>query len=111
MSKKGRPKISKELEELTFTIFQRDITIFKNSLIDFVNEDSEENENPINKETVSKFLNLELWEQNIFIVYLLNKDKRIKNGNQFTFKALAELLKVERAELMRAIKEIKQKLL
>lgn len=112
-NKKGRPKIYRELEELKFTTFQHDITMFKNSLIDYVNEndeESEEDENPISKETVSKFLNLELWKQNIFIVYLLNKDKRIKNGNQFTFKALAEMLKVERGELMRVIKDIKNEL-
>lgn len=114
MSKKGRPKIYRELEELTFTTFQHDIIIFKNSLIDYINEDcseTDEDENLISKKIVNKFMNLELWEQNIFIVYLLNKDKRIKNGNSFTFKALAELLQVERGELMRAIKEIKQKLL
>lgn len=109
---KGRPKKHIEFEELTFTTFQHDITMFKDSLIDYINEneeESEEDENPINKETVQKFLNLELWEQNIFIVYLLNKDKKIKN-NQFTFKALADLLNVERKELMAVIKEIKQKL-
>ena len=113
MSKKGRPKKYKEFEELTFVTFQQDITMFRDSLIDYINDDNEdleEDENPINKATVAKFLNLELWEQNIFIVYLINKDKRIKNGNQFTFKALADLLNVERRELMSVIKEIKQKI-
>ena len=112
MIKKGRPKKHTEFEELTFTTFQHDISMFKDGLNDYVNDDSEEtdDDNPINKETVQKFLNLELWEQNIFIVYLLNKDKKIKN-NQFSFKALANLLNVERKELMTIIREIKQKLL
>jgi hypothetical protein len=52
---------------------------------------------------------METWKQNLFIIYLLNKEKRIKT-NVFTFKALAELLKVERGELMRVIKDIKREL-
>lgn len=110
-NKKGRPKKYKEIEKLTFTSFQQDITMFKDSLSDYITEENEEYEiSQLNRDTVQKFLNLEQWEQNIFIVYLLNKDKRIKNGNSFTFKALAEMLQVERGELMRALKEIKQKL-
>lgn len=109
MSKKGRPKIYKELEELTFTTFQQDITMFKDSINDYINDD-EEDYDPVNKEVIKKFLNLELWEQNIFIVYLLNKDKKIQN-NKFSFRALADLLNVERKQLMAVIKEIKQKLL
>ena len=103
---KGRPKIIRPIEELSFTSFQEDITLFKNSLIDYIED--EDNESQINKDTIQKFLDLELWQQNIFIVYLLNKDKRVHNG--FTFKALAELLQVERGELMRVIKNIKTKL-
>lgn len=113
MSKpKGRPRKQKQLEELDFTTFQEDITIFRNYLIDVSQKDdnifNEEDEN-INSPIIKKFLAMETWKQNIFIVYLLNKDKRIKN-NIFTFKALAELLKVERAELMRVIKDIKNEL-
>lgn len=114
MSKqKGRPRKQKQLEELDFTTFQEDITLFRNYLIDAIQQDdsifNEEDEDP-NTPIIKKFLAMETWKQNIFIVYLLNKDKRIKN-NIFTFKALAELLKVERAELMRVIKDIKNNLL
>lgn len=113
MSKqKGRPRKQKQLEELDFTTFQEDITLFRNYLIDAIQQDdsifNEEDEDP-NIPLLSKFLAMETWKQNIFIVYLLNKEKRIKT-NAYTFKALAELLKVERAELMRVIKDIKNEL-
>lgn len=113
MSKpKGRPRKQKQLEELDFTTFQEDITLFRNYLIDAIQQDdsifNEEDEDP-NSPIIKKFLTMETWKQNIFIVYLLNKEKRIKT-NAYTFKALAELLKVERAELMRVIKDIKNEL-
>lgn len=113
MSKqKGRPRKQKQLEELDFTTFQEDITIFRNYLIDVSQKDdgifNEEDEDP-NIPVLSKFLAMETWKQNIFIVYLLNKDKRIKN-NIFTFKALADMLQVQRAELMRVIRNIKNEL-
>ena len=113
MSKqRGRPPKQKQLEELDFTTFQEDITLFRNYLIDAIQQDdsifNEEDEDP-NIPVLSKFLAMETWKQNIFIVYLLNKEKRIKT-NAYTFKALAELLKVERAELMRVIKDIKNEL-
>lgn len=113
MSKqRGRPSKLKKIEKLDFTTFQEDITLFRNYLIDvseqksdIFNEEDEDPNNPI----IKKFLAMETWKQNIFIVYLLNKEKRIKT-NAYTFKALAELLKVERAELMRVIKDIKNEL-
>ena len=113
MSKqRGRPSKLKKLEKLDFTTFQEDITLFRNYLIDvseqksdIFNEEDEDPNNPI----IKKFLAMETWKQNIFIVYLLNKEKRIKT-NAYTFKALAELLKVQRAELMRVIKDIKNEL-
>ena len=109
---KGRPKKIKELETLDFTTFQEDITIFRNYLIDVVQKDdsifNEEDEDP-NILLLSKFLAMDTWKQNIFIVYLLNKDKRIKN-NIFTFKALADMLQVDRGELMRVIRNIKNEL-
>ena len=113
MSKqKGRPRKQKQLEELDFTTFQEDITLFRNYLIDVIQQDdsifNEEDEDP-NIPVLSKFLAMETWKQNIFIVYLLNKDKRIKN-NIFTFKALADMLQVQRAELMRVIRNIKNEL-
>lgn len=113
MSKqRGRPSKLKKLEKLDFTTFQEDITLFRNYLIDVSEQKSdifnEEDEDP-NSPIIKKFLAMEIWKQNIFIVYLLNKEKRIKT-NAYTFKALAELLKVERAELMRVIKDIKNEL-
>lgn len=105
---KGRPKQPKELEELNFTTFQNDITIFRNSLIDSLED--EDNDDQEQKLLTTKFLNLNIWRQNLFIVYLLNKDKR-NNNNKFSFKALADLLQVERGELMREIKSIKKELL
>lgn len=113
MSKqRGRPPKLKKLEKLDFTTFQEDITLFRNYLIDISEQNSdifnEEDEDP-NNPIIKKFLAMETWKQNIFIVYLLNKEKRIKT-NAYTFKALADLLKVERAELMRVIKDIKNEL-
>lgn len=105
---KGRPKQPKELEELNFTTFQNDITIFRNSLIDSLED--EDNDDQDQKLLTTKFLNLSIWRQNLFIVYLLNKDKR-SNNNKFSFKALADLLQVERGELMHEIKSIKKELL
>lgn len=96
---KGRPKKIKPIEELKFTSFQDDITLFRNYLID-----SLEDEECSNKQYIEKFLNLEQWRQNIFIVYMLNKDKK------FTFKALAEMLQVNKNELMRVIRDIKKEL-
>lgn len=102
---KGRPKQPKEPEKLNFTSFQQDITIFRNSLIDFLND--EDNENQHSKDVITAFLNKEQWQQNIYIAYLLNKDKK---SSSFTFKALAELLKMEKSELMQVIRAIKKEL-
>lgn len=96
---KGRPKKIKPIEELKFTSFQDDITLFRNYLID-----SLEDEECSNKQYIGKFLNLEQWRQNLLIVYMLNKDKK------FTFKALAELLQVDKKDLMNAIKSIKNEI-
>lgn len=103
---KGRPKIDRPIEELNYTTFQQDITIFRNYLIDVIND--EETEDP-NTPIIRKFLSMEIWKQNLFIIYLLNKDKH-NTANKFTFTALAELLQVNRAELMRTIREIKKEL-
>ena len=107
MSKKGRPKKDGPIEDLNYTTFQQDITLFRNYLIDVV-EDEEETENP-NIPIIRKFLSMEIWAQNLFIIYLLNKEKH-NTANKFTFKALADLLQVDRAELMRKIKDIKNEL-
>ena len=102
MNSKGRPKTVKAIETLKFTTYQEELTMFKNGLIDSL--DDEENEDQFSKETVKKFLNMEVWRQNIFIVYLLNKHSK------FTFKELANLLQVDRVELRRAIVAIKNEL-
>ena len=102
MNSKGRPKTVKPIETLKFTTYQEELTMFKNGLIDSL--DDEENEDQFSKETVKKFLNMEVWRQNIFIVYLLNKHSK------FTFKELANLLQVDRVELRRAIVAIKNEL-
>ena len=113
MSKqRGRPKINREFEELDFTTFQEDITIFKNYLNDVSEKTGDmfdEDEESLNTPIIKNFLSLETWKQNLFIVYILNKEKRIKT-NAPTFKALANLLQVEKGELMRVIKEIKKEL-
>lgn len=56
---KGRPKQPKELEELNFTTFQNDITIFRNSLIDSLED--EDNDDQEQKLLTTKFLNLNIW--------------------------------------------------
>ena len=106
---KGRPKKDRPIEELNYTTFQQDITIFRNYLIDVVNDDEIETEDP-NIPIIRKFLSMEIWKQNLFIIYMLNKDKH-NTANKFTFTALADLLQVNRAELMRKIKEIKKELM
>ena len=103
---KGRPKIDRPIEELNYTTFQQDITIFRNYLTDVIND--EETEDP-NIPIIRKFLSMEIWKQNLFIIYLLNKEKH-NTVNKFTFAALAELLQVDRSELMRTIREIKKEL-
>lgn len=103
---KGRPKKDRPIEELNYTTFQQDITIFRNYLIDTIND--EETDDP-NIPIIRKFLSMEIWKQNLFIIYLLNKEKH-NTANKFTFAALAELLQVDRSELMRTIREIKKEL-
>lgn len=106
MSKKGRPKIDRPIEEMNYTTFQQDITIFRNYLIDVVEDEETEDTNiPI----IRKFLSMEIWKQNLFIIYMLNKEKH-NTTNKFTFAALADLLQVDRSELMRTIREIKKEL-
>ena len=107
MSKKGRPKKDRPIEEMNYTTFQQDITIFRNYLIDVVED--EETEDP-NIPIIRKFLSMEIWKQNLFIIYMLNKEKH-NTVNKFTFSGLADLLQVDRSELMRTIREIKKELM
>ena len=106
MSKKGRPKIDRPIEEMNYTTFQQDITIFRNYLIDVVEDEETED---INVPIIRKFLSMEIWKQNLFIIYMLNKEKH-NTANKFTFSGLADLLQVDRSELMRTIREIKKEL-
>ena len=106
MMSKGRPKKDRPIEEMNYTTFQQDITIFRNYLIDVIED--EETEDP-NIPIIRKFLSMEIWKQNLFIIYLLNKEKH-NTANKFTFAALADLLQVDRSELMRTIREIKKEL-
>lgn len=99
MRRRGRPRSTKEIEQLNFNTFQEDITLFRNGLID-----SLEDEDNTDKETISKFLNLEVWKQNVFIVYLITKDKK------FTIKSLAALLQIDKLVLLHTIRDIKTQL-
>ena len=105
---KGRPKIDRPIEELNYTTFQQDITMFRNYLIDVVNDDEETEDHNI--PIIRKFLSMDVWKQNLFIIYMLNKEKH-NTVNKFTFAALADLLQVDRSELMRTIREIKKELM
>ena len=106
MSKKGRPKIDRPIEELNYTTFQQDITMFRNYLIDVIEDEETED---LNIPIIHKFLSMEIWKQNLFIIYMLNKEKH--NTTKFTFRGLADLLQVNRSELMRTIREIKKELM
>lgn len=107
MSKKGRPKKDRPIEELNYTTFQQDITMFRNYLIDVIED--EEMEDP-NIPIIQKFLSMDIWKQNLFIIYMLNKEKH-NTVNKFTFRGLADLLQVDRSQLMRTIREIKKELM
>ena len=105
MMSKGRPKKDRPIEELNYTTFQQDITMFRNYLIDVIDDEETEDSNiPI----INKFLSMEIWKQNLFIIYMLNKEKH--NSTKFTFIGLADLLQVDRSELMKTIREIKKEL-
>lgn len=107
MMSKGRPKKDRPIEELNYTTFQQDITMFKNYLVDVVEDEETEDSNiPI----IQKFLSMDIWKQNLFIIYMLNKEKH-NTVNKFTFRGLADLLQVNRSELMRTIREIKKELM
>ena len=101
MSKRGRPKISEEIKQLNLNTYQEDLVLFKNGLIDSLED--EENDDVIAKQTITRFLNMESWKQNIFIVYILNRKK-------YKFQDLANVLNVTRTDLIRAINQIKKEL-
>ena len=103
---KGRPKKDRPIEELNYTTFQQDITMFRNYLIDVVEDEETED---LNIPIINKFLSMEIWKQNLFIIYMLNKEKH--NSTKFTFSGLADLLQVNRSILMKTIREIKKELM
>ena len=107
MSKKGRPKKDRPIEELNYTTFQQDITMFRNYLVDVIEDEETED---LNIPIIKKFLSMEIWKQNLFIIYMLNKEKH-NSTNKFTFSGLADLLQVNRSQLMRTIREIKKELM
>ena len=45
MMSKGRPKIDRPIEELNYTTFQQDITMFRNYLIDVIEDEETEDTN------------------------------------------------------------------
>ena len=51
---KGRPKTVKPIETLTFNTYKEDITLFRNGLIDSMED--EDNESQMSKDTIYKFL-------------------------------------------------------
>ena len=98
MKKPGRPKKpDTPIVDLSLSSYQKDITIFRNSLIDCL----EEPEYQDKKETIQKFLSLPLYQQNIFIIYLI-KDATISK--------LAELLECDRTDIYRIIVNTKKEL-
>lgn len=95
--KPGRPKTVKPPKKETISDFREDITMFKNSL-----QDALEDENYVRyKDAIQQFLDLPVDEQNIFIIYLL-KDVSI---NQ-----LSKILKCDRLDLFRIITKTKKTL-
>lgn len=100
----GRPRIIRPIETLKFNTYQSDITIFRTCLYDSLEDDEEERETKIDKDAIRKFLDLDIWRQNLFIVYILNRK------SNFSFKELAELLQVDRNELRREINSIKKEI-
>lgn len=102
MSKKGRPKKPQIIEHLNLSSFQDEIQIFKNYLIDYK---ADEEPDPKILIHIDKFFSLDIWQQNLFIVYIIFKDKKK------TIKEMAQLLDVEWSEVIREIKLIKKQLL
>lgn len=95
-NKVGRPKIEKPIKELNLSSFRQDIKIFKNSLIDSLQDEEQDK-----KETIQKFLDMPSDVQNIFIIYLI-KD--------VTINELAKILDCDRTDLWRIIVKTKKDL-
>ena len=98
MNKKpGRPAKPKKIEELTLSSYREEITYYKQRLQDALEDEEYEGD----KETITRFLNLPVSNQNIFIVYLI-EDKGITN--------LATILDCDRKELFSIIMNTKKEL-
>mgnify|MGYP003449089170 CR=1 len=52
---------------------------------------NDEETEDLNIPIIMKFLSMEIWKQNLFIIYMLNKEKH-NSTNKFTFSGLADLL-------------------
>lgn len=101
MNKIGRPRKPRTVENLNLSSFKEEIRMFKNSLIDCIDEDD------MNKEYIpyiKHFLQLDKWQQNLFIVYLIFKYRKK------TIKEMAELLNINSKDILSAIKDIKKEL-
>lgn len=96
-NKVGRPKVPKEPKKQSIADFKDDIQIYKNSLIDALDEE----EYAEHKETISEFLSMPSDEQNIFIAYLIEG---------VTITQLAKILKCDRLDVYRIITKTKKKL-
>lgn len=95
--KAGRPKLEKEPQKQSLSDFHQDIQIFKNSLIDAMEED----EYSEHKETIEQFLNMPTNVQNIFIAYLIEG---------VTINQLSKILQCDRLDIYRIITKTKKEL-
>lgn len=96
--KVGRPKKIEPIEKLDLNSFQEEITLFKIGLLDYLNDDDRQ---PETVEHVSHFLSLPEWQQNLFIVYTIFKQRR-KPVSQ-----MADILQTDRLQILKEIKKIK----
>lgn len=101
MNKIGRPRKPETMENLNLSSFKEDIQLFRNSLVDYIDEEDTDQQNI---PCIKKFLKLEKWRQNLFIVYLIYKDKKK------TLSDMATMLNVERNDIIDEIKQIKKDL-
>lgn len=93
----GRPKLEKEPQKESLKDFHQDIQIFKNSLIDAMDEEEYKED----KETIQQFLNMPTDVQNIFIAYLIEG---------VTITQLSKILKCDRLDIYRIITKTKKEL-
>ncbi len=93
--KRGRKPNPNKITEINFNTFKETITEYKRHISDCISDDEEVNPSLV------KFTQLPVFKQNIFIIYV---------EKQLTVKALANLLNVNRTDLLKLIKEVKKEL-